>query len=447
MSPHPEDQRRVIAFLSRPESHGLATGTVERIETHCSIVFLAGPHAFKLKRAIRYSALDYTTPAARRAACEAELVLNRRTAPTLYLTVRAITRDEKGHLAFDGPGAAVDHVVVMRRFDQSDLFDAMAARDALTPALMRELGAAIARFHLAAESRPDHGGSEAIERVIAANERELALTARTLDGAAVDTLSRHARATLAGLAPLLDWRRSSGRVRRCHGDLRLANICLFGGRPTMFDCIEFSDEIGCIDLLYDLAFLLMDLELRGRRDLANAVFNAHADVAPDAMGLRAMPLFLALRAATRSYALAGGARRQTDPARALLLAAQARRHVAAGLDFLAPARPCVIAVGGGGADRSHRAAACAGRAAPAPGARIVRPDAAGDAAWHEAAETLAAGCSVVIDAAFGDEATRARALALATAHAAPFEGLWSLGPVPPDAAAWRPPDAAKRTSP
>ncbi|CAG4914005.1 unnamed protein product, partial [Acidocella sp. C78] len=291
----PPDQQAAIAFLSRPASYGLAGGRVERIASHCSIVFLAADRAYKLKRAIRYAALDYTTLAARRAACEAELTLNRRTAPALYLAVRRITRDEAGRLAFDGPGETLDCVVMMRRFAQADLLDAMAPAGALTPALMRALGAGIARFHLAAARRPDHGGSAAVARVIADNARELARFTRPadgpapggpapggplLDGEAVAALGRRAEASLASLAPLLDRRRASGWVRRCHGDLRLANICLFRGRPTLFDCIEFSDEIGCIDTLHDLAFLLMDLELRGRRDLANALFNADQDAAP-----------------------------------------------------------------------------------------------------------------------------------------------------------------------
>ena len=134
-------------------------------------------------------------------------------------------------------------------------------------------------------------------------------------------------------------------MRRCHGDLRLANICLYAGRPTLFDCIEFSDEIGCIDVLYDLAFLLMDLQLRGRGDLGNVVFNAYLDLAPETDGLRALPLFLALRAATRSYALAGSAGRRTDPQEAARLLAFARRHIDAGIEFLAPQASAVDRAG------------------------------------------------------------------------------------------------------
>lgn len=435
-----DDQGATIAFLSAPVSYGLRDGQVERIETHCSIVFLAADRAYKLKRAIRYASLDYTTRDLRQAACEAELVLNRRTAPELYLGVRAINRDDAGALAFDGAGRALDHVVVMRRFAQSDLFNDMADHGLLTRELMRALGATIARFHLAAAPRVDHGGSDAIRRVIADNERELALVAAALDGAAVDTLSQRARTALTALASLLDRRRAEGRVRRCHGDLRLANICLYDGRPTLFDCVEFSDEIGCIDVLYDLAFLLMDLHLRSRDGLANAVFNAYFDLAPDNDGLRTLPLFLALRAATRSYALAGSASRQAHRAQATQLLAQARRHIDAGIGFLAPERPRLVALGGGTAgDRADLAAALAARSSPVPGARIVQLAASDEDAWSEVAAVLAAGCSVLATSAFRDGADRSRAAELASAQGVRFCGWW-LGapPVGLDAEVWRP---------
>jgi aminoglycoside phosphotransferase family enzyme len=424
-----QNQDAVIDFLSLPASHGLRDGEVERIETHCSIVFLVADRALKLKRAIRYASLDYTTRAARRAACEAELVLNRRTAPELYLRVQSINRDAGGALAFDGPGPALDHVVVMRRFAQSDLFDQMEEHGRLTRELMRALGEAIARLHAAAERTAAFGGADAIRRVIADNDRELARVAAALDGAAVGTLSGRAGAALDAVAPLLDRRRAEGKVRRGHGDLRLANICLYAGRPTLFDCVEFSDEIGCIDTLYDLAFLLMDLQLRGRGDLANAVFNAYLDIVPETDGLRALPLFLALRAATRSYALAGSAGRRTDPAQAARVLALARRHIDAGIDFLAPEPPRLVALGGDIDSRPpDLAASLACLILPAPGARLLHLTATDEAGWREASGALAAGCSVVAEAAFMQEEERSRAVGLAAARGVRFTGLWLGSP-------------------
>jgi len=431
-SPASDDQSAVMAFLSRPESYGLHGGVVQRIDTHCSVVFLAGDRAYKLKRSLRYSSLDYTTRALRKDACDAELVLNRRTAPALYLSVQSINRDTLGGLAFDGPGASLDHVVVMRRFAQSDLFDRMLDDGRLTPSLMRSLGEAVARLHLTAQPTPRFGGCDAIRDAIANNDRELARVAEELDGAAVATLGSETRAMLDGIAGLLDRRRTDGKVRRCHGDLRLANICLYDGAPTLFDCIEFSDEIGCIDVLYDLAFLLMDLTLSGRGDLGNAVFNAYLDLAPETEGLRALPLFLALRSATRSYALAGSAHRRADPAQAAERLALARRHIDAGLTFLAPHPPLLLVLGGD-ADRVRRemAALLAARTLPAPGARLLHHGPNEAMVWAEAGGVLAAGCSALVEGRFADPAEQGAAVALASRLAVQRIGFW-LGSLPAD---------------
>ena len=441
--PASDMQHEVIDFLSHPASYGLHDGEVERIETHCSIVFLVADRAYKLKRAIRYASLDYTTRESRQAACEAELVLNRRTAPELYLGVRSINRDAGGALAFDGSGPTLDHVVVMRRFAQSDLFDRMAERGGLSPELMRALGAAVARLHLAAERAPAFGGSDAMRRVIAENDRELTKVAAELDGASVGILGSRARAALDGVAALLDRRRAEGKVRRCHGDLRLANICLWSGRPTLFDCIEFSDEIGNIDVLYDLAFLLMDLRLRGRGDLGNAVFNAYLALQPETEGLRALPLFLALRAATRSYALAGSARRRANPRQAARLLALARRHIDAGIDFLAPRYPLLVVLGGD-ADRGRAelAALLAAIVLPAPGARLLHLGPGGEAAWREACAVLAAGCSVLIEGGFTGSEEQEAAVGLASRFGVRLLGF-RLGARPADLAggSWRTLDA------
>lgn len=399
--PSSDPQHAVIGFLSDPASYGLGSTAIERVETHCSIVFLAGDRAYKLKRAIRYASLDYTSEALRKRACESELRLNRRTAPEIYLEVRSIALAPDGKLAFGGPGVTVDHVVVMRRFAQSDLFDHLTETGRITPESMRSLGETIAHFHASADITPGFGGSAAIRDVIADNDRELALVASALDGASVRTLAALASTALGRVSDLLDRRRAAGRVRQCHGDLRLANICLYRGQPTLFDGIEFSDEIGCIDVLYDLAFLLMDLHLNGRGDLANMVFNAYLDHARETDGLRALPLFLSLRAATRSYALAGGAQRRADRQQADRLMASARRHIAAAIDFLARDPPILIMLGGGSDEaRLQAAITFASVVKPAPGARIVHLGSSGEAIWREVFAVLTAGCSVLIDGPF-----------------------------------------------
>ncbi|HKT18489.1 MAG TPA: phosphotransferase, partial [Stellaceae bacterium] len=293
-------QDDIIAFLSRGSSYGAPGEAPQRVDTHISHVFLTGDRVFKLKRAVRFSFVDYSSLAARERFCRAELALNRRTAPGLYRAVRAITRRPDGALEWDGAGPAVDFVVEMRRFDERDLFDRMAREGRLDRALVVKLADAIAAFHAAAEPAPAFGGSASLREVVADNHRYLAAGAPPLDRGTVDALLAASQVALGRVGALLDARRAEGKVKRCHGDLHLRNICLFEGGPTLFDCIEFSDDIACIDVLYDIAFLLMDLEHRGLRPLGNAVFNRYLDRAPDEAGLEALPLMLSIRAGIRA---------------------------------------------------------------------------------------------------------------------------------------------------
>ena len=162
-----EDQSEVIAFLASPSTH--AGASVERIDTHASIVFLAGTRAWKLKRAVRYDYLDFSTVDRRRAMCEAELRVNRRTAPAVYRGVTPVTREVDRSLALGGGGSPVEWLVEMTRFDSAGLFDRLAATRSLDVALMRPLAAEIARFHAVAEPREDHGARAGLSWVIEGN--------------------------------------------------------------------------------------------------------------------------------------------------------------------------------------------------------------------------------------------------------------------------------------
>ena len=151
-----EDQSDVVAFLGSPAAHGGAP--VERVDTHASIVFLSGDRALKLKRAVRYDYLDFSTADKRRAMCEAELRVNARTAPAIYRAVTPVTRAADGVLALGGAGVAVDWVLEMARFDQALLLDGLAERGELPLEAMAPLARTIARFHAASDRRTDRGG-------------------------------------------------------------------------------------------------------------------------------------------------------------------------------------------------------------------------------------------------------------------------------------------------
>src|SRR5712691_10283843 len=381
-------QHDVIAFLRDPASHPPGAGPVDIIETHASIVFLAGTRAFKLKRAVKYSYLDFSTIARRRAACTAELTLNRRTAPQLYLEVRAISRLTDGRLVWGRPGGdrysdlrpaagePLDFVVAMRRCGQSDLLENVARQGGLTPPLIYALTAHIAAFHAKAEERRDRGGAAVMAELAATNIRVLrACRSAGFAAAPIEQVESGLRREAARLGSLLDERREAGKVRRVHGDLHLRNICLVDGQPLLFDCIEFSDDIATIDILYDLTFLLMDLEHRGHQGLANLVLNRYLDLTAEDDGIALMPLFLALRAVIRAHVTATMAEHgwgSGDPAAAF---AEARHYLDEAVAALTPLPARLVAIGGrSGSGKSSLAAALAPELGRRPGARVLRSD-------------------------------------------------------------------------
>ena len=369
-----EDQAEVVAFLTAASTHGGAE--VERVDTHASIVFLAGRDAWKLKRAVRYDYLDFSTLARRQTMCEAELRLNRRTAPGIYRAIVPVTREQDGRLALSGKGAAVEWLLAMRRFDQECLFDRLAARGALDLPLMAPLATAIARLHAQAQRRPDHGGAAGTTWVVDGNARGFAEHgAGVLDETDCARLTDEARAEVARHATRLDDRRARGFVRFCHGDLHLRNIVLFEGVPTLFDGIEFNDELACIDVHYDLAFLLMDLWRRGLPQHANAVLNAYLSDTMDFGGIPLLPLFLSCRAAVRAKTSATAATLEPDDRRKSELQDLSRSYLSLARQLLQPVPPVLMAIGGrSGSGKSTLAYALAPAIGGAPGAVVIRSD-------------------------------------------------------------------------
>jgi uncharacterized protein len=448
------DQSAVIAFLADPASYNKAGATVERVTTHCSLIFLVGERAFKLKRAVKYSYLDYSTLALRERFCRAELAINRRTAPQLYVAVRAVTRDASGTLAFDGAGDVLDWVVEMRRFDEGTLFDRLAEAGKLEGDTIGRLADAIAAFHADAAPMLDHGGPVAMARTVAMNDENLRLAAPPLERAAIDELRTALAVRLARAAPLIEKRRNDGKVRRCHGDLHLGNVCLVDGRPTLFDAIEFNDDFSGIDVLYDMAFLLMDLTARRLPQLAAIAFNRYLDRTGDDDGLPALSLFLSARAGVRAHVLGTLARSATG-SDAVRAGERAAAYLRLALTLLAPHPPRLIAIGGlSGSGKSSVAQALAGDFLPVPGARVIRSDVVRKRLAGVAAETrlpresydltsaervyaasreaarqaLAAGYSVIFDAAFLREPERKAAGIVARELGVPFTGLWLEAP-------------------
>jgi aminoglycoside phosphotransferase family enzyme/predicted kinase len=449
-----EDQTPVIDFLAAPSTHGGAP--VERIDTHASIVFLAGARAYKLKRAVRFDYLDFSTSERRRSLCEAEVRLNRRTAPTLYRGVVAVTRQDDGLHGLAGNGSPVEWLVEMNRFAQEALFDRLASAGALGIELMSPLAAAIADFHESAEHRSDHGGRAGMAWVIEGNAAGFAEFGRPcLEPSATYRLTTDSWRELDRRAEMLERRRKSGFVRQCHGDLHLRNIVLLDGRPTLFDGVEFNDEISCTDVLYDLAFLLMDLWRRRLPRHANTVWNRYLVATADFDGVSLLPLFLSCRAAVRAKTSATAAQLQPDVQRRSELEGMAREYLAAAEELLHPPHPCLVAVGGfSGSGKSTLALNLAPSVGAVPGAIVLRSDETrkrlcgvpllqrlGPEGYsshvservystlaEHAALALRAGHSVVVDAVYARAADQRVIERAAEATSVPFIGLWLDAP-------------------
>jgi aminoglycoside phosphotransferase family enzyme len=440
-----DSQQPVMDFLGDPATHGGAK--VTRIDTHAASVFLAGERALKIKRAVCFPFLDYSTLAKRKSACEAEIAVNRPFAPAIYRGVVAITRESDGSLAIGGAGDAVEWAVKMRRFDESMTLDRLAERGEIDERLADALARAVAKAHAAAPR--GSGFAAELADIIAQNEAELAARPDLFAPAQVKALGAATQAAYERLRPLLEARERAGRVARCHGDLHLGNIVLLDGGPTLFDAIEFDPRIATGDVFYDLAFLLMDLIERGLRPAANVVLNrylAERRLSDDLDALAALPLFLSVRAAIRAKVTAARAQHSEDRA---ATEQSARDYFALARNLLAPAPPQLLAVGGlSGTGKSLLARALAPDIPPAPGALVLRSDVERKALFglreserlpqaayahavtervyaaiaDKARRIVAAGHSAIADAVFADPAERA-AIARAAGNAA-FHGLF-----------------------
>lgn len=443
-----DTQSQVVNFLSAMSQGEKDEDAARQIHTHISTVVLKGDTAWKLKRAIRLPYVDFSTPELRYAACQREVALNRRTAPSIYRAARRITREADGRLMLEGSGELVDAVVEMARFDDQTLFSRLAAKGGLTRPLLTALARDIAHFHRKAEVRAGDGADN-IAAVLDLNEQSVEIT-QLLDSTRVDALRKALRAGLDQHRERLTARSKAGRLRLCHGDLHLRNICLVEGGPTLFDCIEFNDALATTDVLYDLAFLLMDLWQAGLREEANWVMNRYVDESGDHDSICLLPYFMSLRASIRAQVLATQALMAQGDERAAVRR-QADAYLQLAMQLLHYQRPKLLAIGGfSGSGKSTLAAAIAHHLGAAPGARVLSSDRirkrlAGVQAetrlpaeqytlaasqrvyatlYSQAHTTLQSGHAVVADAVFSRQDEREMIEHCAQATAAPFQGIW-----------------------
>jgi aminoglycoside phosphotransferase family enzyme/predicted kinase len=448
---HPDDQSEVFAFLANPTTHGGAP--VRRIDTHSAAVFLAGDRAFKVKRAVRYPFLDFSTLARRKTACEAEIEINRVFAPDLYLGVIPITRDRDGTLALAGSGAGVEWAVEMRRFDEATTLDHLAGANAIDLALADKLARAVAATHARIPTVDATPWIAALSTYIDQNAATFRASPDLFDPARAEALRRDSLAALDRIHPLIAARGAQGLVRRGHGDLHLGNVALIDGNPVLFDAIEFNPLIAAGDILYDLAFLLMDLVERNLGAAANVVLNRYlAQTRRDADldGLAALPLFMSLRAAIRANVTASRAN-IAPPADRQAARSDAARYFALACRLIRPPPPVLVGIGGlSGTGKSQLARALAPELGAAPGAIVLRSDverkALAGLGEHEhlpaaaytaesaarvyatlaekARRTIAAGHAAIVDAVFARGHERDAVRAVAGSNGVMFHGLF-----------------------
>jgi aminoglycoside phosphotransferase family enzyme/predicted kinase len=455
-----DTQEPVLALLGDPATHG--GHAVKRIDTHVASVFLAGERAFKIKRAASFPFLDFSTLEKRKAACEAEIEVNRAFAPQIYRAVVAITREGDGALVLGGRGEPVEWAVEMRRFDEALTLDRLADQGRIDAALADRLGRIVAAAH--AKSVPVEAGPwiDAMGVYIAEHDAEFGKTPELFPPAQVEALGRASRALYERIRPLLVERGRRGLVRRIHGDLHLGNIALIEGAPVLFDAIEFSPLIGAGDVLYDLAFLLMDLLERGLPQPANVVFNrylAQTRRVEDLDALAALPFYLSMRAAIRAKVTAERRERAAPAARAAI-GESARRYFDLARAAIEPLTesmgPVLVATGGrSGTGKSALARALGPQLAPMPGAVVLRSDAERKALFDrqedeklpptaytagvtarvyaviadKARRAAAAGHSAILDTVFAQPGERALAAASAALLGVAFHGFFLEAPL------------------
>ena len=449
------DQENVIVFLNEGRAFGHPGQAVDRIDTHAAIIFLIGKRAYKLKRAVRYSFLDFSTIEKRHHILDEEYRLNVRTAPNLYRGLVPVTCDDHGVLALKGEGRIVDWLLEMERFDQAALLDHRAEKGELDGNLIGQLAFEIADLHQKAAMKSG-GGHAAMLAIVEGNAADLEHLSDQVEASeTIAALNEATHAALADQRELLDRRARTGFVRHCHGDLHLGNIYLDDDRPVLFDCLEFDEALATIDVVYDLAFLLMDLCHRGLQSYAIDLLSAYLDRTGDDEGTKLLPMYLAIRATIR--AKIEGFEIETAEA-----ASERTKHRKAALDYLDLAscllvdeRPRLIAIGGrSGTGKSTIARLLAHQLDWRTWPVILRSDVmrkhlfdvepttrlAADAyssassanvyqhLRDRAESLLRAGRPVIADATFLDPSERTAIEGVAKKVGVPFKGIWLDAP-------------------
>ena len=336
-----------VGAMLNGAAYAHAVGDIQLRETHISWVILTGKHAYKIKKRLKLEFLDTTSLATRHFLCKEELRLNKRLASDLYLEVVPITQDDSGiHLG--GTGKVIDYAVKMKQFDPSQELPALLVRADVSAQEMIRLAERLAEFHRQAARAPDDAGFDYVGQ----------LRNSVLGNVAALLAHLHSLQEFPAMGQLIDWthdslhdfherlhkRQSRGYVRECHGDLHSHNIVRWQGKLTPFDCLEFDAKLRWIDVMNDVAFLVMDLVGHDRKDLAYEFLSRYVEQTGDYAGIRLLPFYAVYRALVRAMvdALSG----EQKPAERLEFNGRLHGRISTALDFMHPKHPSLIIMHG-----------------------------------------------------------------------------------------------------
>ena len=447
----------ILESLRNPSAYPVPTGTVELLQTHVSWLFITDSHVFKLKKPVNFGFLDFSTIEQRRFYCHEELRLNRRLCPDIYERVVELRATAAG-ASFTDEGSVIDHAVMMKRLPADRMLDRLIESGSVSGDEIRVIARTISNFHSNAPTSPhiaEFGSTEQIRFNWQENfEQTRSFLTSTLPASVRDTIHSYVNRFLDANRLLFSERVENGFIRECDGDIHLGNICLQNNRAFIFDCIEFNERFRCSDTAADIAFLLMDLDYHRRPDLAEAALSEYISASGDHQCTRLVPFYKVYRAFVRGKVesmqlldsgIAPEARAAAEK-RAVRYFRLAQGYCLR--DALSPT--LFITCGTMGCGKSTLAAQLAfelglhtyssdvvrkqlagitpATAVPAPfGEGIYSPE-MGEAAYRRleklADAELAAGRSVIIDAAFGSRTERTRFARLAATRQVRFVVLF-----------------------
>ena len=294
----------VIQAMLKPDFYPHAvTEPIELIQTHISYVFLTGDYVYKLKKAVNYGFLDFSTLEKRQHFAEEEVRLNQRGAGKLYLGVESVTQ-VGDRFQLGGDGVVVEPAVKMQQFPQTALLSEMFDKGELTDELIITLAKELAAFHAKSESNDHIRSFGTVEAIRQAYDENYAQSVGYIDRAQTqaqwDKTKAYSDRFFVENAAVFESRVSADKIRECHGDIHLRNIAYWQGEMLLFDCIEFNEPFRFVDTMYDLAFVCMDLDARGRSDFANLLLNTYLEQTGDYEGVQVLPLYLSRQAYVRA---------------------------------------------------------------------------------------------------------------------------------------------------